>query len=242
MGLCVLPESVTFGPVNFPGQNQILHMQKIFVALLILSLFVSCKKEKTNPAMATTGKIVVTNSAGQPEGGATVSLFHSTQDLISGTGAYATLQTDASGTVPLPANSPDTLICLAVKNGLSSEFIAFKYPVTQHVCNVQMAQPTGTQLLCGHGTKKWLMTSYSINGTPQSYVVTSTLYADGTWTDTNGNSGAWHFENNGTELVYDYTSSGMVVNFTILEFNATFIKLEAEQMGTLINMEMTAVQ
>ena len=85
------------------------------------------------------------------------------------------------------------------------------------------------------------MTGYKVNGASQPYVVTSTLKSDGTWIDTNGNSGAWHFVNNDTQLVYDYTSSGMTVTFTVLELTSGFINLTSVQSGMTIDMEMTAV-
>jgi len=216
-------------------------MKKIFLCALFAAFaLVSCKKQEIVLPEFPGSRLCVRNGSGELQENASVKLFHSVQDLIADTNAYLSLQTDETGYVTLPPAHPDTLICLATKNTLSSEFVAFAYTPVFNVYAVEVGQPTGAQLLCGHGSKQWLMTHYSINGAPQPYTVTSTLNADGTWWDTNGNSGAWHF-NGDTELVYDYTGTGMTVAFTVLEFTSKFIQLEANQSGTLIAMEMTAV-
>ena len=204
-------------------------------------MLISCKKDDPEPT-DTLHKIVVTDHSGQAQENAEIKLFHSHSDLIADTNSYLTLHTDASGSVVLPESQVlNTLICRATKGSLTSEFTAFEYTSSDKVYSIIIKQPSGDQLLCGHGSKNWLMTGYKINGTSQPYVVTSTLNSDGTWTDTNGNSGAWHFANNNTELIYDYTSSGMVVTFTVLELTADFISLTSVQSGMTIDMEMTAV-
>ena len=216
-------------------------MKKNIFLIFILLTMVSCKKEKT-ATEDNRYRIVVKDQSGQLQPNAEIRFFHSVQDLISGTNAYFTSQTDSEGMVIVPESEvTDTLICLAQKGTLTSEFLALKYTPSSKIYSVVIQQPADEQLLCGHGAKKWLMTSYIMNGTPQNYVVTSTLNADGTWTDTNGNSGTWHFENNHAQLVYDYTTSGMVVAFDVMELNQHFISLKTNQAGMVIEMEMTAV-
>lgn len=216
-------------------------MRSIFLLFILALAFVSCKKEKAEQ-IKTGHQILVKDNSGQAQANAEIRLYHSVSDVIADTNSYLTLQTDAAGTVTLPENEvQDTLICRATKGSLTSEFTASKYTATSNTYSIIVSQPSDDQLLCGHGSKKWLMTSYSINRTPQPYVVTSTLNADGTWTDTNGNSGTWQFANNNAELVYDYTNSGMVVTFSVLELTADFISLKANQSGMIIEMEMTAV-
>lgn len=222
--------------------NLLTAMKKFAFLILGISLIlVSCKKEKVT-AEDTAHRIVVKDATGQVQANAEVVLFHSAADLLADTSAYLTLHTGTDGSVIVPENQvANTLICRAEKGTLTSEFLGFEYTHVNRTYAITIQQPSDDQLLCGHGSKKWIMTGYKINGTPQSYVVTSTLNADGTWTDTNGNSGNWHFTNNNTELVYDYTSSGMTVTFTVQELTADFISLKSIQSGMTIEMEMTAV-
>lgn len=213
-------------------------MKKIILLIAVAVAAHSCKE----PAQAEPDYIIsVGDDSGAMQVGAEVRLFHSVADLKANVNPYFVTQTNGDGWCVLPEGFvTDSLICLAQKGPLTSKFKAFKYTAPHRAYNVIVSQPEELHLLCGYGSKQWLMTSYSINGTPQSYVVTSTLNDNGTWSDTNGNAGTWHFENNHTQLVYDYTS-GLVVTFDVLELTEGFIKLKGNQSGNVIDMEMTAV-
>lgn len=213
-------------------------MRKIALLFIILLLGFSCKKEKQADNKK---QITVQNENGEKESNASVKIFSSVSDLIADTNAVSIFQSNENGSVILPENTPNTIICLVRKGERTSEFIATEYTGVNNNYIVTVNFPSKTQLLCGHGSKKWLMTGYSINGVPQSYVVTSTINSDGTWTDTNGNSGAWHFNDDNTELIYDYSGSGMTVTFKVMAFTKDYIKLQSIQSGMTIDMEMTAI-
>lgn len=216
-------------------------MKKLLLLFIVSLLSVACKKEKQTDLTGNQKQITVQNENGEKESNASVKIFASVSDLIADTNAVSMFQSNENGIAVLPENTTNTIICLVQKGEKTSEFISTQYTGVNNNYTITISLPSSNQLLCGHGSKKWLMTGYSINGVPQSYVVTSTINSDGTWTDTNGNSGTWHFENNNTELVYDYSGSGMTVVFTVLEFTKNDIRLRSVQSGMTIDMEMTAV-
>lgn len=215
-------------------------MKKITFFFVLALVVPACKRDKVT--LENVHTITVKNAAGEPQPDAQVKLFYSVSDLMADTNAYLSLTTGSSGSVLLPgSNYPESLICKAEKGTLTSEFTAMQYTASNRTFQVVISQPSSAQCLVGHGTKQWLMTSYSINGSPQNYVVTSTLNADGTWTDSNGNAGSWHFAGNDQQLVYDYTSSGMTIVFDVLELTKSLVRLKSVQPGMTIEMEMTAV-
>jgi len=216
-------------------------MKKLLLLFIISLLGFACKKEKQGDLTGNQKQITVQNENGGKESNASIKIFASVSDLIADANVVSVFQSNENGIAVLPENTPNTIICLVRKGEKTSEFIAMEYTAVSNNYAITISLPSSAQLLCGHGSKKWLMTGYSINGVPQSYVVTSTINSDGTWTDTNGNSGTWHFENNNTELVYDYSGSGMTVVFTVLEFTKNYIRLQSVQSGMTIDMEMTAV-
>lgn len=219
----------------------------IFSTLIAVSGLISCKKEviKEQPSSVAKTEIIVTDESGAVQGNSEVKIYLSENDLLKDTLVVQTLITDAEGRIVLEIVKNDTLYAIAGKGQLTSEFssLSFLPEVTgsRTVYRIKMRQPTKTEWLCGHGSKKWFMDGYTMNGSYSSYPVTSVLYEDGTWTDSNGRSGNWQFANNETQLIYDYFGNGMNLTFTITEFNEDFINLYFNQMGYSIGMSMTAV-
>ncbi len=212
-------------------------MRKIILLTAFAVFISSCKKQEKADDSYT---IFVTDNGGNLQPDASINVYHSVEELKSDSNPTV-LSANGDGFFTLPDHLvADSLICRAEKGTLTSEFNAFKYAPYNRMYKIVVRHPGGDQLLCGHGSKNWIMTSYSVNGVPTPYNVTSTLNADGTWTDSNGNSGNWHFENGFSELIYDYTSSGMTVNFEVQELTADFISLRGMQSGMVIDMEMTA--
>lgn len=215
-----------------------IYLKPVILFIFVYFGFVSCKKEVAKT------EIIVTNESGVIQGNTKVKIYLSANTLLNDTLVYKTFVSNIEGKILLDFKL-DTLYALAENGQLTSEFSSLYFlPETtgKHtVYKIKMRQPTKTEWLCGHGSKKWFMDGYTMSGSYSSYPVTSTLNEDGTWTDSNGRSGNWQFTNNETQLIYDYFGNGTNLTFTITEFNQNFINLSFDQMGYSIEMSMTAV-
>lgn len=219
-------------------------------ALLIFDMS-SCKKtetpdlpEQTIP-VAKTYEVQVRDTQGAAQQGVTVKLYQSEDDLLNDTLEFVTLITNENGIAFSEDSLPSMLFCKAEKGNMTNEFLDMSYHATELenslIYEVTITTPTKTQLLCGHGSKDWLMTEYTINGASQGYEVISVLNSDSTWTDSNDRSGSWYFLNSETQIFYDYDGSGLQVTFDVVELTKDYVNFSANEWGMQIEMEMVAL-
>ncbi len=220
-----------------------------FFALALVIGFSSCKKDDENLIDDTgdvqkTYRITVTDENGATQQMATVKTYNSEEDLRNDTLETASYQTDSEGKIVLADSLELPVFAKAELGEFTSEFTTSTFTIerTEELVDyqLQLAETTPMQRLCGHGSKDWLMTEYILNGNAQPYEVLSALHDDGTWTDSNDRSGTWSFGTDFTTINYDYTGSGLEVAFDIVTLTSDTAHFEAEQFGMSIELIMTA--
>lgn len=237
----------------FPStvSDRLLFVLTILAYALLIFDMSSCKKSELTEVVDNSDnnvreyKIQVNDINGVSQPNAIVKLYNSEENLLDDTLAFLSLTTAADGIAVTEESLPTKLYCKAEKGSRTSEFLDWYFhPVeigNSLVYQVTIAQPNNTQLVCGHGSKSWLMTEYTINGVSQGYEVISILNSDSTWTDSNDRSGMWYFLNGETQIFYDYDGSGLEVTFDVLELTQDYVSFSSNQWGMQIEMEMTAI-
>lgn len=107
-----------------------------------------------------------------------VNIFASVADLIADTNAVSVFRGNENGIAVLPENTPNTIICPVQKGEKTSDFIATEYTVVNNSDTIKISLSSSAQLLCRFGSKKWLMTDYSINGVPRMWLLQRLILPD----------------------------------------------------------------
>lgn len=209
----------------------------------------------TNAAGTATLTLTVRDELGNPVADALVTFHDEKESWMNKTNAlFDPLTTDANGKVSINF-LPEKVIYYNVEKEERNNRFSRTFNTIDALKNDQLyekevlVRPIATnevlfsRSLTGVTPKKWLITKLELaeNLPDFHYPVRTDMYDDGRWIDSNERYGLWWFEDDGT-IIYDYFSSGGIVESTIIELTDQKFVADINFFGISIKTYMKVIE
>lgn len=215
------------------------------------------KKITLAPNAAGTAKLTLTvkDEFGNPVSGALVTIHGEKEPWMNKKKAlFDAVTTDANGQVTID-HLPEKIIYYNVEKGERNNRFTRTFFTADTLRNAQsyeenvVIRPIAaneilfSRSLAGVTPKKWLITKLELaeNFPDLHYPVRTDMYDDGRWLDSNGRYGLWWFEDDET-IIYDYFSSGGIVESTIIELTDQKFVADINFFGITIKTYMKVIE
>jgi hypothetical protein len=208
-----------------------------------------------NAAGTATLTLAVRDEIGNPVEGAIVTIHDEKEAWMNKTGLlFDPLITDINGKVSINF-LPEKVIYYNVEKETRNNRFSRTFNTINALKNDQffekevLVRPIAanevlfSRSLTGITPKKWLITKLELaeNLPDFHYPVRTDMYDDGRWIDSNERYGLWWFEDDGT-IIYDYFSSGGIVESTIIELTDQKFVADINFFGISIKTYMKVIE